>query len=168
MDISVRSELPGDENAIGEITRQAFESHPYSHQTEHFIVEALRKAGVLSVSQVAEHAGQLVGHIAFSPVMIEDACSDWYGMGPVSVLPKFQGKGIGRALIEQGLAKLKALGGKGCVLVGDPEFYSRFGFSNTSALTLDGVPPEVFLALSLDSSSTHGKVKFHSAFEATS
>jgi len=166
MNATIRPERPGDENAIGEVTRQAFESHPYSHQTEHFIIEALRKAGALSVSLVAEQAGQVVGHIAFSPALIEDGSSDWYGLGPVSVLPELQGKGIGRALMEQGLAKLRELGASGCILVGDPALYTRFGFANTSALVLDGVPPEFFLSLSLGAASARGKVKFHAAFDA--
>lgn len=166
MNMIIRPERSGDESAIGEVTRQAFESHPYSHQTEHFIVEALRKARALSVSLVAEQDGKVVGHIAFSPVVIGEGSSGWYGVGPVSVLPGVQGKGIGRALIEHGLAKLRERGGKGCVLVGDPAFYARFGFTSTPDLVLDGVPQEFFLALSLADSSARGKVVFHAAFDA--
>lgn len=166
MNITIRPERPSDENAIGEVTRQAFESHPYSHQTEHFIINALRKASALSVSLVAEQGGNVVGHIAFSPVLIDDGSSGWYGVGPVSVVPELQGKGIGRALIEHGLAKLRELGAKGCVLVGDPAFYTRFGFANTPKLVLDGVPQEFFLSLPLGDSSAQGKVKFHAAFDA--
>ena len=166
MNITIRSELPGDESAIAEVTRQAFESHPYSHQTEHFIIDALRKASALSVSLVAEQAGHIVGHIAFSPVLIDDGSSDWYGLGPVSVLPAHQHKGIGRALMEHGIAKLRGLGAKGCVLVGDPAFYTRFGFANAPELVLDGVPQEFFLSLSLGIPSARGKVKFHAAFDA--
>ena len=167
MNITIRAERPSDENAIAEVTRQAFESHPYSHQTEHFIVNALRKASALSVSLVAERAGDVVGHIAFSPAVIEHGSSGWYGLGPVSVLPALQGKGIGRALMERGLAELRALGAQGCILVGDPAFYTRFGFANTPALVLDGVPQEFFLSLSLCECPARGKVKFHAAFEAT-
>lgn len=163
---TIRSELPADESAIDEVTRLAFESHPYSHQTEHFIIKALRKAGALSISLVAEQAGEVVGHIAFSPVEVEEGSSGWYGLGPISVLPSLQGTGIGRALMESGLAELRKLGAKGCVLVGDPAFYMRFGFANTSVLTLDGVPPEFFLSLSLSDAAARGKVMFHPAFGA--
>jgi putative acetyltransferase len=166
MSATIRPERPGDEAAIADVTRQAFESHPYSHQTEHFIIDALRRAGALSVSLVAVRAGEVVGHIAFSPVVIENGSSGWYGLGPVSVLPALQRKGIGRALVEHGLAELGQLGATGCVLVGDPVFYARFGFANTAALMLDGVPQEFFLALPLGASSARGKVKFHAAFDA--
>lgn len=168
MNVTIRPERPGDEDAIAELTRQAFESHPYSHQTEHFIIKALRKAGALPVSLVAEQAGDVVGHIAFSPAAIEDGSSGWYGLGPVSVLPALQGKGIGRALMEHGLAKLRELGAQGCVLVGDPAFYTRFGFASTPALALAGVPPQFFMSLSLGLSSARGEVKFHAAFDAKS
>jgi len=166
MNLTIRPECPGDENAIGEVTRQAFESHPYSHQTEHFIIDALRKADALSVSLVAEQAGQIVGHIAFSPAVIEDGAQGWYGVGPLSVRPNLQGQGIGRALMESGLAELRGLGANGCVLVGDPAFYTRFGFANTPMLVLEGVPQEFFMSLSLGASPARGKVKFHAAFEA--
>ena len=166
MNLTIRPERHGDEDAIGDVTRKAFESHPYSHQTEHFIIEALRKASALSVSLVAEQGGIVVGHIAFSPVLIAHASSAWYGLGPVSVLPELQRKGIGRALIEHGLAKVRECGGTGCVLVGDPAYYTRFGFANTPSLVLDGVPQEFFLSLSLGDSSARGQVTFHPAFDA--
>lgn len=166
MSITIRPERPSDEHAIGEVTRRAFESHPYSHQTEHWIISALRKAGALSLSLVAEQDGNVVGHIAFSPVLVSDGSSGWYGVGPVSVLPELQGKGIGRALIEHGLAKLRELGASGCVLVGDPAFYTRFGFANAPELVLDGVPQEFFLSLSFGDPPARGKVAFHAAFDA--
>jgi putative acetyltransferase len=122
MNPTIRPERPGDEDAIGEVTRLAFASHPHSRQTEHFIVAALRKAGALSVSLVAEEDGRIVGHIAFSPVRVGDGSSGWHGLGPVSVLPALQGQGIGRALIEHGLEELRRLGAGGCVLLGDPAF----------------------------------------------
>ncbi|MGE5386582.1 MAG: GNAT family N-acetyltransferase [Betaproteobacteria bacterium] len=166
--MTIRHERPGDENAIAEVTRQAFASHPYSHQTEHFIIDALRKADDLSVSLVAEQTGEVVGHIAFSPVLIEDGAAGWYGVGPLSVVPALQRRGIGRALVEHGLGELRKLGARGCLLVGDPAFYSRFGFANDPALELEGVPQQFFLSLPIGASSAQGKVKFHVAFEATS
>jgi putative acetyltransferase len=137
-----------------------------SGHTEQFIVEALRKAGALSVSLVAERDGRVVGHIAFSPVSLSDGTQDWYGMGPVSVLPELQRQGIGKALINAGLERLKALGGKGCCLVGHPEYYVKFGFRNTPQLLLEGVPQEVFFALAFDGQYPSGMVTFHPAFMA--
>jgi putative acetyltransferase len=166
MTITIRPECPADETTIGEVTRLAFLSHPRSSHTEHFIVQALRKANALPVSLVAEHSGRVVGHIAFSPITITDGSRNWYGLGPVSVLPEFQGQGIGRALIEQGLERLCALGANGCILLGNPVFYGRFGFTNVPGLVLEGVPQEFFLSLSFGPASAHGEVTYHAAFSA--
>lgn len=163
---TLRNETPADVDAIAEVTMAAFESLAISQQTEHFIVAALRAAGALTVSLVAESEGQVIGHIGFSPVVLSDGTPAWYGLGPVSVLPRFQRQGVGRALIQEGLARLKALGAQGCCLVGHPGYYQQFGFTNTPELVLDGVPPEVFFALSFDGPVPRGTVMFHDAFRA--
>lgn len=163
---TIRPESPSDEDAIEQVTRRAFLAHPYSQQTEQFIIRALRADHALAVSLVAEDAGRIVGHIAFSPVTVSDGAMGWYGLGPIAVDPDQQGRGIGRALMERGLAELRKIGAKGCVLVGDPAFYIRFGFANNPALVLEGVPQEFFLALSLGTSYAQGNVLFHPAFQA--
>jgi putative acetyltransferase len=162
----IRPEIPSDEAAITQVTQRAFLSHPYSHQTEQFIICALRADHALSVSLVAENADRILGHIAFSPVTISDGSVGWYGLGPISVEPDLQRRGIGRSLVERGLAELRAIEANGCVLVGNPAFYSRFGFANNPALVLEGVPQEFFLSLLLGTSSAHGYVQFHPAFQA--
>jgi len=107
-----------------------------------------------------------VGHVAFSPVTISDGTPDWYGLGPVSVLPAYQRQGIGSALIRKGISRLKDLGARGCCLVGDPEYYRRLGFQNVRGLVHEGVPEEVFFALSLDGHVPQGVVEFHAGFKA--
>lgn len=166
MTITIRPETPSDVDSIEQVTRRAFLSHPYSHQTEQFIIRALRAAHALTVSFVAEDAGRIVGHIAFSPVTVSDGAVGWYGLGPISVEPECQRRGIGRALMESGLAELRRIGAEGCVLVGDPAFYTRFGFESNPALTVEGVPREFCLSLALGSSSARGNVQFHPAFQA--
>ncbi|MGB5422421.1 MAG: N-acetyltransferase [Desulfobacterales bacterium] len=162
----IRNELESDFEAISAVTKAAFENHPHSKHTEQFIVNALRAANALTVSLVAEIGGKVVGHIAFSPVTISDGSQNWYGLGPVSVLPKFQKQGIGKSLIHEGLSMLKALEAKGCVLVGDPNYYERFGYKKLPDLTLDGVPPEYFLALAFEKNEARGGVVFHQGFAA--
>lgn len=108
----------------------------------------------------------MVGHIAFSPVTISDGTEGWCGLGPGSVLPDYQRRGIGKALIQEGLLRLKALDAKGYCLVGHPEYYKKFGFKNVSDLGLDGVPREVFFALSFDEELPQGKITFHEGFKA--
>jgi putative acetyltransferase len=110
--------------------------------------------------------GRVLGHIAFSPVTLSDGTPDWYGLGPVSVLPEHQRMGIGKALIEEGLSRLKDVNARGCCLVGHPEYYRKFGFKNVSALGHEGVPQEFFFVLSFDGHTPHGTVMFHEAFKA--
>ncbi len=166
MDIIIRSETESDIKAISEITKAAFENLPISNHTEQFIITALRDANALTISLVAEADNKVVGHIAFSPVTISDGSPDWYGLGPISVSPELQKQGIGKSLIRQGLSSLKALGAKGCVLVGEPGYYERFGFRNIPALVIDGVPPQYVLTLPFEEAKPRGKVVFHEGFAA--
>lgn len=164
--IVIRPETAADHGAIAEVTTAAFAALALSHHTEAFIIEALRAANALTVSLVAEQAGRVVGHVAFSPVTVSDGTRDWYGLGPVSVVPDQQRRGVGTALIHEGLSRLKGLKARGCCLVGHPEYYKRFGFRTTPGLVYKGVPPEVFLALSFDGAMPRGTVTFHEGFQA--
>lgn len=164
-EIIIRDETAADIDAITETTIAAFKTLEVSNQTEQFIIEALRGAGALTVSLVAELDGRVVGHIAFSPVKISDATPNWYGLGPVSVSPDHQRKGIGKALVQEGLSRLKNLNAAGCCVVGHPDYYKKFGFEIPRGLAIDGVPPEVFFALSLDGHTPQGTVNFHEAFK---
>ena len=164
--IAIRSETDADVRAITEVTVAAFKTLEISNHTEQFIIEALRSARALTLSLVAEVDGRVVGHIAFSPVAISGGTHNWYGLGPVSVLPMYQRMGIGKALIQEGLLRLKDLNAKGCCLVGHPQYYRRFGFENVPGLLHEGVPPEVFFAFSFDGRFPQGNVTFHEGFKA--
>lgn len=174
--MKIRSENVSDNGAISALTYQAFKNHPHhapgAEPTEHLIVQKLRESGVLSVSLVAEDDTGLLGHIAFSPVTIAQANGDivknnWFGLGPVSVSPAHQGKGIGSQLIRAGIEAMRTLGAEGIVLLGEPEYYKRFGFYADSHLILEGVPAEYFLVTMLDEGETEvpaGIVHYHHAF----
>lgn len=164
--IVIRSETDADVGAITEVTIAAFKTLAISNHTEQFIIAALRAAGALTLSLVAELEGHVIGHIAFSPVTLSDGTPNWYGLGPVSVLPAYQRQGVGKALIREGLARLKAMNAQGCCLVGHPDYYRKFGFINMPGLVLEGVPQEVFFALSFDGQSPQGTVGFHEGFKA--
>lgn len=127
-------------------------------------MDALRRAGALSVSLVAEQAGQVVGHVAFSPVAVSDRAGGWYGLGPLSVLPARQRLGIGQALVRAGLDRLRGAGANGCVLVGESAYYARFGFAHDPALSYPGIPQEYFLALPFSPGRARGEVSYHPAF----
>ncbi len=160
----VRPETPQDVEAIRRVNIVAFKNHPFSQQTEHLIVEALRAADALDISLVAELDGTVVGHIAFSRAKIGDKASGWYLLGPVAVLPDFQGQGIGRALVEAGLGALLSKEANGCVLVGDPAFYTRFGFEHARGVICTGVPDENVLCLRIAGPMPLGEVSHHPAF----
>lgn len=166
--IVIRNETDADVNAITAVTVAAFKTLEISNHTEQFIIAALRAAKALAISLVAEVDGHVIGHIAFSPIAISDGTRNWYGLGPVSVLPEYQRQGIGKALIEEGLSRLKEMNAQGCCLVGHPDYYRKFGFKNMPQLVLAGVPQEVFFALSFDGHTPHGTVTFHDGFKADS
>ncbi len=162
----IRPETPGDHDSIRNILIAAFAHHPYSRQTEHLIVEALRADNALTLSLVAEVDGQVVGQIAFSPVTIDGKDCGWLALGPVAVLPAFQRQGIGTALVNEGLKAIRSTGAQGCFLVGDPAFYRRFGFENDPALRMEGIPPEFVMCLPMGERMPEGSVTHHPAFSA--
>ncbi|UJW73703.1 GNAT family N-acetyltransferase [Rhizobium sp. SL42] len=160
----IRAERAGDEAAIGAVTAAAFAVMRYSDQTEPLIVDRLRDAGALTLSLVAEEAGAILGHVAFSPVSLSGGDEGWYGLGPISVAPAHQGRGIGSRLVCEGLDRLRSLGAAGCVLLGDPAYYSRFGFRLDHGLVLPDVPPGHFQALLLHGPDALGIVAFNPGF----
>lgn len=162
--IFLRPERPDDVNAIRALTETAFRTAPHADGTEHVIIDRLRAAGALTLSLVVESDGVIIGHVAFSPVTVSDGSANWYGLGPISVDPSRQGEGIGGRLIEEGLQRLKALGAAGCVLLGDPGYYGRFGFAADPKLTLDGVPPEYFMRVAFSPVYGGGTVSYHPGF----
>ena len=166
MSINIRLEKSSDIQIIHEITVAAFLDAPHTDHTEQFIVKALRDSGALALSLVAEDSAQIVGHVALSPITISDGSKDWYGLGPISVIPNEQGKGIGSKLMHAALAELKSLKANGCVLLGDPNYYHRFGFEPMAALVLPDVPPEYFQALLLQGTHPKGTVTYHESFSA--
>jgi putative acetyltransferase len=162
--VNIRPETPADYAAIRDINIAAFADHPFSQQTEHLIVEGLRSDGALTLSLVAEAGSEVAGHIAFSPAPIDSQDLGWFLLGPVAVRPHLQRQGFGKALVLAGLEALRGLGAQGCVLVGDPAYYTRFGFRQAEGLSWHGVPAEYVLALPLAGSEPKGEVTPHPAF----
>jgi putative acetyltransferase len=165
MNLTIRTETHVDEEAITQVTMLAFGGKPYSDGTEHLIIKRLREADALSLSLIAEVDRKVVGHVAFSVVLINGADKGWYGLGPISVLPELQKQGIGSGLIRQGLSIIREKGAKGCVLEGSPVYYQRFGFRPYPNLVYEGaLAPEYFMALPFYEEVPSGNVEFHKAF----
>lgn len=165
MNLQLRPESASDIPAIHAVIAAAFEKAPHTSHTEQFIVKALRAANALVLSLVAEIDGEVVGHVAVSKVSISDGASGWFGLGPLSVLPGMQGRGIGSRLTSEALNILEDDGADGCVLFGDPAYYSRFGFKPEAGLVLPDVPPEYFQVIAFSQHMPRGRVTYHDAFK---
>lgn len=165
--LTIRDEQPADAAGIERLITDAFLTARHSSGTEAAIVAALRDAGVLSISLVAEERGVLVGHVALSPITTSSGDAGWYGLGPIAVAPATQRHGVGSRLMQASLDRLRAMGAAGCVVLGDPAFYSRFGFACDPGLSLPGVPPQYFQAIALGGQRASGVVAYHDAFSAS-
>ena len=164
--MEVRAERDDDRPAIRSVIASAFAQAAHAAGNEAQIVEALRDAGALTLSLVAEADGEIVGHVAFSPVRIAARKGRYLGLGPVAVLPALQSGGIGAALIREGLRRICADGAAGCVVLGNPGYYRRFGFSSDPALTFAGQPSPYFQRLVWHGDPPSGDVAYHPAFGA--
>ena len=166
MNLIIRNEEKSDVDSIDAVTTAAFLNAPHTDHTEQYIVRALRNANTLTIALVAEDQENIVGHVAISPVSISDDSKKWFGLGPISVLPNIQRSGIGSKLMNCALEELRRYGAAGCVLLGDPAYYRRFGFKPESSLVLPDVPPEYFQAIQFSGVLPSGIVTYHKAFNA--
>jgi predicted N-acetyltransferase YhbS len=139
---------------------------PYADGDEAELVEALRGDNALSVSLVAELDDTVVGQVALSPAQASDGSQAWYALGPVSVLPAYQGAGVGSKLVRAGLDAIVELGADGCILVGDPAYYVRFGFRVSPSNAPVGQPKEAFMVKLLGGRKPRGPISFHPAFNS--
>ncbi len=148
--ILIREEQPADRDAIHALNAAAFDT-----DAEARLVDALRAGSGLILSLVAETAGELVGHIAFSPVTVtrgDGTTVPGVGLAPMAVVPRLQRTGIGGRLIADGLRRLRDAGHRFCVVLGHPSYYPRYGFvpAGTLGLRWDRpVPDGVFMAQEL-------------------
>lgn len=134
--IHIRKEEISDYKEVIELTGKAFKSMPYADGDEDKLVERLRKAPtfISELSLVAESDGKILGHILFTPAIIESGQKQFHTLvlGPVSVLPEFQKQGIGGLLIKAGHKKAVECGFNSVILIGHPEYYPKFGYKPAS------------------------------------
>jgi putative acetyltransferase len=158
----IRREAVDDVDAIRALTARAFAGLSFSDGTEPMVIDGLRRADALVLSLVAMRGDRLVGHVAFSAAVGEE--SGWFALGPISVDPALQRRGIGTQLIEKGLQMLRERGARGCMLVGDHRYYRRFGFVPAPALAPPDQPAEHFQVLPFGPSLPGAPLAFHPAF----
>lgn len=160
----IRAEREGDAAAIRRVTEAAFRGRPYADGDEADVIERLRAAAALTLSLLATAGAETIGHAAFSPATLRGAAAPWYALGPVSVLPEYQRRGVGTALIESGLERLRERGAGGCILLGDPGYYARFGFAPAPANAPPGLPAGYFQLKAFTAAVPGGRFAFHPAF----
>lgn len=160
----IRPETRFDIGSIRTLVTASFTGAPHASRAEAAIVDGLRDGRALTISLVAEDCRELMGHIAFSPVLIDGVHIGWFGLGPVAVRGGMQRRGIGKAMIEAGFDHLKSLGARGCVVLGDPAFYGRFGFECDPDWQFPGVPQVYFQRSAFHDPTPVGIVSYHAAF----
>ncbi len=164
----VRPEQPADLAAIHRVLRQAF-----AREAEAALVDRLRQRGVSTLSLVAVEAGQVVGHILFTPVTITSSAanSEAVALGPLAVAPARQRRGLGSALVRAGLGRLRRAGHAAVIVLGHPDYYPRFGFKPAQSFGIrweHPVPDEAFMALELHAGALAGRggvVKYQPEFD---
>ena len=167
----IRPETPEDIDSIRYVNEQAF-----GQEDESKLIEKLRNHGVLTISLVAVQDGEIVGHIAFSPVAVESGLLSFeaVALAPMAVLPAYQRKGIGSQMVRAGLEECRRLGHEIVVVLGHPDYYPRFGFVLAKPKGIDcefEVPEEAWMILELQEGALAGRrgiVRFQAEFkEAT-
>lgn len=160
----LRPETPSDIGAIHDLTRRAFAPMPYAGGDEQDVIDRLRARGALSLSLVAEDQGRIVGQVTLSPAAHDSGAQGWMALGPISVDPARQKSGLGAALIAAAQAWMRERGAPGCILTGNPRYYSRFGWAVSPRHAPDNEPAEFFMVLALGAEPPPGRFRFHAAF----
>ncbi|WP_428265093.1 GNAT family N-acetyltransferase [Haliangium sp.] len=165
--VTTRTERPEDHDAIWHVNQLAF-----GQPNEADLVDALRAAGALTLSLVAERDHEVVGHIAFSPVTVASPAGDFeaIGLAPLAVVPEQQRRGVGTQLVRAGLDLLGRAGHQVVIVLGHPDYYPRFGFVRASSRGIrweHEADDDAFMALELEPGALAGRVgvvRFHPAF----
>lgn len=176
MNMRIRIEQADDYSATERVVKSAFVNAEFTDRKEHELVSRIRKSDAfipkLSLVAIDDENQKIVGHILLSKINIrnDNQSIESLALAPVSVLPDYQSKGIGKKLILEALQKAKELGHHSVVVLGHPEYYPKFGFQKASRWGIKApfeVPDEVFMALELQENAlahVSGVVEYSRAF----
>ncbi len=162
--MSIRAATPRDREAIRRV-----EEHAFGQRAEAGLVDALVEAGDAVAELVAEEDGQVVGHILFSRLNVEGEGKAFaaVALAPLAVEPSFHGTGIGGALVREAHIRLKAAGETLAVVLGDPAYYGRFGYSHERAAGFDSAyQGEALQALAWGEAPQTGRLVYAAAFDS--
>ncbi|HWS11539.1 MAG TPA: N-acetyltransferase [Rhodocyclaceae bacterium] len=164
----IRNEIPGDRVAVHALNAAAFET-----AAEAGLVDALREQARPLVSLVADDGGAVIGHILFSPVALPGHPGlAIMGLAPMAVAAAHRGRGVGSALVREGLERCREIGCDAVVVLGHPAYYPRFGFVPAARFGIGceyDAPAEAFMILELRPGAlagAGGTVRYHAAFAA--
>jgi putative acetyltransferase len=161
--IAIRPETPGDIPAIRQVIEAAF-----GQTAEVVLVDKLREDGDLVLSLVAEDGGVVVGHVGFSRLYVEDENDRFaaLALAPLAVVPSHQGEGIGSSMVAKAHDMLRRMGEKLVVVLGDPDYYERFGFQRDLAQGFESsYQGDALMALALDGAAPRtGELRYAFAF----
>lgn len=167
---TIRPEQANDYEVIYDITKRAFAPMPFSEGDEQDLINRLRDNDALEISLVAQIGSDIVGHIAFSKAFPENETAkdeaDFYTLGPIAVEPKLQRSGIGSALIYAGINMLREREAKCCILIGNTDYYQRFGFETAPHLCPKGEPADHYMILPLALKNIDSIIGFHPLFHS--
>lgn len=164
--MKIREEALRDAQAVFDLTQAAYAPMPFADGNEADLPARLRADGMLTLALVAEEAGRIVGEVAFSPAALSGSDGQWHALGPISVAPDRQRQGIGRALVAEGLSRLRAAGSDGVVLIGNPEVYHHYGFASFPGLTYRDLDTSLVMAHAFGDRQPSGEIAFAPALEA--
>lgn len=162
--MSIRPATPRDRDAIRLLEESAF-----GQAAEAGLVDALVADGDCVVELVAEEEGQILGHILFSRLYVRDGGKDFaaVALAPLAVDPGFHGTGIGGALVREAHVRLKAAGERLSIVLGEPDYYGRFGYTHERAAGFDSEwQGEALQALAWGEAPLAGRLVYATAFEA--
>ena len=160
--IEIREERPGEAGAVRDLVARAFAPMAFADGDEDELPEKLREGGDLIVALVATRDGRIIGQATFSASAVGDD-PGWAALGPIAVEPDCQRCGIGSEMVAEGLARLRALGLKGCVLTGNPKVYGPMGFDSGRA-TYGDTPAHIVQHIAFGNQSPDGEILFAPAF----
>jgi putative acetyltransferase len=164
MAIHIRHESAEDAQAIHDLTARAFAPMPFADGDEQMLPARFRSAKALSLSLVAELKGKIVGQLTLTPAIAANGAPGWFALGPISVDPSYQKQGIGSTMIAAAITWLRAQNAAGCALVGNPAYYSRFGWLPFPELAPPGEPSKYYQILPLADAEPTTVIHFHPLF----
>lgn len=162
--MSIRAATPKDREAIRQV-----EEHAFGQKTEAGLVDALVESGDAVLELVAQEEGQVVGHILFSRIHVDQGGKQFpaVALAPLAVEPSFHGTGIGGALIQEAHVRLKKSGERLAIVLGEPGYYGRFGYAHGRAADFESdYQCDALQALAWGDAPESGKLVYGSAFSA--